>query len=218
MSNNAALNPARIERRGLMLILSAPSGAGKSTLTGRLMAEEAALRLSISATTRAPRGAEVDGTHYYFLDRVTFEARREAGAFLEWAEVHGNLYGTPRAPVEAALGAGADVLFDIDVQGAAQVAAKAPDDVVRVFILPPSHQELRRRLESRGTDSPDAVARRLANANREIERWEEFDYVLVNDDLDEALASLRAILAAERLKRARCLGLPARVAELLPRR
>jgi guanylate kinase len=202
-------------RGGLTLILSAPAGAGKSTLTGRLMAEEAALRLSISATTRAPRGAEVDGTHYYFLDRATFEVRREAGEFLEWAEVHGNLYGTPRAPVEAALAAGADVLFDIDVQGAAQVAAKAPDDVVRVFILPPSHQELRRRLESRGTDSPDAVARRLANANREIERCGEFDYVLVNDDLDEALASLRAILAAERLKRPRCLGLPARVAELL---
>jgi guanylate kinase len=214
-SNGAALNPACAGRRGLMLILSAPSGAGKSTLASRLKAEDSALAVSISATTRAPRGAEVDGTHYYFLDRATFEARRDAGEFLESAEVHGNFYGTPRAPVEAALTAGADVLFDIDVQGAAQIAAKAPDDVVRVFILPPSREELRRRLETRGTDAADVVARRLEGAAREIERWGEYDYVLVNDDLDEALASLRAILAAERLKRERCLGLAVRVAELL---
>jgi guanylate kinase len=205
-----------LTRRGLMLILSSPSGAGKTTLAGRLLASEAeACILSISATTRPPRPGETDGVHYHFLSRPEFEARREAGAFLEWAEVFGNLYGTPRSSVEPTLRAGRDVVFDIDWQGARQLSASAPDDVVRVFILPPSRDALSQRLSARAADPPEVVARRLAGASEEMSHWEEYDYVIVNSDLGESLAALTSILAAERLKRARRTGLAAFVAGLM---
>lgn len=195
-------------RRGLMLILSSPSGAGKTTLTRRLLDEEGnRCTLSISATTRPPRPGEIDGQHYFFLSRASFEAERERGAFLEWAEVFGNLYGTPKAAIEDTLTAGRDVLFDIDWQGARQISQNAPGDAVRVFILPPSRHVLEERLRARAADTDDVVARRLAGASEEMSHWEEYDYVLVNDDLDECLASLRTILKAERLKRARATGL-----------
>lgn len=204
------------ERRGLMLILSSPSGAGKTTLAGRLLEEEGdRCRLSVSATTRPPRPNEADGVHYHFLDRPSFEALRERGAFLEWAEVFGNLYGTPRDQVEAAMAAGQDVIFDIDWQGARQLSASAPADVVRVFILPPSRAALRARLSGRAADAEEIVARRLAGASEEMSHWREYDYVIVNSDLEESLAGLRAILAAERLRRSRATGLAALVEELM---
>ncbi len=195
-------------RRGLMLILSSPSGAGKTTLARMLLAEEgAACTLSVSATTRPPRPGETHGADYVFLDRADFEARRTDGNFLESAEVFGNLYGTPREAVETALAEGCDVVFDIDWQGARQLAAAAPDDVVRVFILPPSRQALAERLTARAGDPPDVIARRLAGASDEISHWHEYDYVVVNADLAESLSALRAILAAERLRRVRSPGL-----------
>ncbi len=203
-------------RRGVMLVLSSPSGAGKTTLTRRLLEAEAeACRLSISATTRPPRPGEIEGAHYFFMERASFEAKRAGGAFLEWAEVFGNLYGTPKAEIEAALAAGCDVIFDIDWQGARQLATSAPDDVVRVFILPPSRRALEERLKARAADPPEVVARRLAGAAEEMSHWREYDYVIVNDDLAESLASLRAILAAERLKRARNPRLEAVVGKML---
>ena len=219
MSNDPAGEgraPDPAARRGVMLVLSSPSGAGKTTLTRRLLALEGpACRLSVSATTRPPRPGEVDGTHYVFLDRAAFEAKREAGAFLEWAEVFGNLYGTPKPEVEAALAEGCDVIFDIDWQGARQLAENAPDDTVRVFILPPSRRALEERLRTRAADPPEVVARRLAGAAEEMSHWSEYDYVIVNDDLAESLASLRAILVAERLKRARHPGLADFVGSML---
>jgi guanylate kinase len=203
-------------RRGLMLILSSPSGAGKTTLAGKLLAREAeACVLSVSATTRSPRPGEIDGEHYHFITREQFEARRDAGEFLEWAEVFGNLYGTPSESVETALGAGRDVVLDLDWQGARQLSQSAADDVVRVFILPPSRDALSRRLSARAADSPDVLARRLAGASREMSHWHEYDYVIINCDLRESLASLTSILAAERLKRARRPGLGAFVSTLM---
>jgi guanylate kinase len=195
---------SRAERRGLMLILSSPSGAGKSTLTRLLLSsEELELTLSISVTTRPRRHSEVDGKHYHFIPTRDFERLRDADDLLEWAEVHGNFYGTPRAPVEAILSQGRDVLFDIDYQGTQQVRARAGDDVVTVFILPPSMTELRARLERRAEDSAEVIARRLDNARNEIRRWVDYDYVLVNDDLQASFQSLLAILRAERLRRPR---------------
>jgi len=211
LSNESPLNV----RRGLMLILSAPSGAGKTTLANRLIATESALQLSVSATTRPPRPGEVNGTHYIFLDHPTFAARREAGEFLESAEVFSNYYGTPKGPVEAALASGRDVLFDIDWQGARQIAEKAPIDVVRVFILPPSRGVLYGRLKTRGTDTPDILTERMAGATREMSHWDEYDYVLINDDLEATLATLRTVLAVERLRRERCTGLAAFVDGLM---
>jgi guanylate kinase len=203
-------------RRGLMLILSSPSGAGKTTLAGKLLAAEGeACVLSVSATTRPPRPGEADGEHYHFITREQFEARREAGEFLEWAEVFGNLYGTPRNSVETALGAGRDVVLDLDWQGARQLSQSAAGDVVRVFILPPSRDALSRRLSARAADSPDVLARRLAGASREMSHWHEYDYVIVNSDLRDSLASLTSILAAERLKRSRRPGLAAFVGSLM---
>jgi guanylate kinase len=202
--------------RGVMFIISSPSGAGKTTLTRQLLsAEGERCRLSISATTRPPRPGEVHGQHYFFLDRPVFEAERDAGAFLEWAEVFGNLYGTPKASIEETLSEGRDVIFDIDWQGARQLAQSAPDDVVRVFILPPSRRALEDRLQNRALDTPDVVARRLAGAAEEMSHWREYDYVIVNDDLEKALRALRRILAAERLRTRRRGGLADLVRRLI---
>ena len=202
-------------RRGLMLLISSPSGAGKTSLSRRLVADHAGLELSISATTRAPRPGEEDGREYHFVDRPTFDAMIEADAFLEWANVHEHRYGSPKAPVMAALEAGRDVLFDIDWQGAAQIAQKAPADVVRVFILPPTMAELSRRLHARAQDHEDVIQRRLGRAYGEIERAGDYDYVIVNDDYDRALADLAHIYHAERLKRLRNPGLTRFVQNLL---
>lgn len=202
-------------RRGLLLVLSSPSGAGKSTLTRSLLETDRGLMLSISVTTRGRRHSEVDGVHYRFIDRKQFERMREAGDLLEWAEVHGNLYGTPREAVEAALAAGRDVLFDIDWQGTQQVAEKMPEDIVRIFVLPPSMAELRARLDRRAEDDGEAIARRLAAGREEIKHWAEYDYVIVNRDLQESLHQVQAILKAERLRRVRQPGLKAFVEGLL---
>jgi guanylate kinase len=202
-------------RRGLMLVLSSPSGAGKSTLSRLLLQEDRDLSLSISVTTRQRRPSEVDGVHYHFIDPARFKAMRERGELLEWAEVHGNLYGTPRGPVETALASGGDVLFDIDWQGTRQIAEAMPDDIVRIFVLPPSMAELRARLERRAEDGVDVIGRRLANARTEIGHWEEYEYVIINDDLQRSLGMTRTILTAERQKRARQPGLVEHVARLL---
>lgn len=203
-------------RRGLMLILSAPSGAGKTTLAREILASEGdKCCLSVSATTRPPRSYEVEGQDYFFLSRDRFEAQREAGAFLETAEVFGHLYGTPKKAVEDSLSEGRDVLFDIDWQGARQLAENSPGDAVRVFILPPSREELEARLRGRASDSADAVTRRLAGASEEMRHWNEADYVIINDDIQQSLQSLLLILHAERLKRARQSGLAGFVRGLL---
>jgi guanylate kinase len=193
----------RMPRRGLMLVISSPSGAGKGTLSRLLMDHERDLTLSISVTTRGRRPSEVDGVHYVFTSREDFLAMREAGQLLESAEVHGNLYATPRRPVETALAAGRDVLFDIDWQGAAQLREKMADDVVSVFILPPTMAELKARLTRRAEDDAEVIERRLVNARTEIEQWSHFDYIVVNDDLQGAFEDLRAILRAERKRRER---------------
>jgi guanylate kinase len=192
-----------ISRRGIMLVVSSPSGAGKTTLTRALLGEEKKVSLSISVTTRARRPSEIEGVHYRFISKRDFEILRDAGELLEWAEVHGNFYGTPRAPVEHALNEGRDVLFDIDWQGTLQLYDKVRSDVVSVFVLPPTADELRGRLIRRAEDTPEIVQRRLRNALEEIPHWREYDYVLVNQDLGESLTRLRAILTAERLKRVR---------------
>lgn len=192
------------QRRGLLLILSSPSGAGKSTLARRLMGWDASLRFSVSATTRAPRPGEVDGQHYHFRSRDTFEAMAAAGEMLEHAEVFGNLYGSPRAPVAAAMEAGRDTLFDIDWQGGQQIRnSSLGNDVVSVFILPPSIAELDARLHGRGADSAQVIAGRMARSRDEISHWAEYDYVLINDDLDRCFNDLQTILCAERLRRTR---------------
>lgn len=191
-------------RRGLMLILSSPSGAGKTTLTRMLLqTKELDLTLSISVTTRVRRSSEVDGLHYTFIGKKQFDALREGGDLLEWAEVHGNCYGTPREPVEQVLQQGRDVLFDIDYQGTRQVKEKSGGDAVTIFILPPSMRELRSRLERRAEDRPDVIDKRLSEARNEIRRWTDYDYVLVNDDLQSTFSGLHAILAAEHRRAAR---------------
>ena len=190
-------------RRGVMLILCSPSGAGKTSLSRRLTADFPELALSVSCTTRGPRPGEREGREYVFVTPDRFDELAAADAFLEWAHVHDHRYGTPRAPVMAALEAGRDVLFDIDWQGARAVTDKAPEDVVRVFVLPPSLPDLRRRLVARAQDADDVIERRLQRAAGEIAHWGEFDYVLVNDDFDRAYAELSHIYRAERLKRAR---------------
>ncbi|PNE12071.1 MAG: guanylate kinase [Beijerinckiaceae bacterium] len=187
-----------------MLILSSPSGAGKTTLTRMLLQiKELDLTLSISVTTRARRSSEVDGLHYTFIGKKQFDALREGGDLLEWAEVHGNYYGTPREPAEQVLQQGRDVLFDIDYQGTRQVKEKSGGDAVTIFILPPSMRELRSRLERRAEDRPDVIDKRLSEARNEIRRWTDYDYVLVNDDLQSTFSGLRAILAAEHRRAAR---------------
>ena len=204
-------------RRGIVLILSSPSGAGKTTLTRMLLQDrDLDLTLSISVTTRPRRSSEVDGIHYRFIGRRQFEAMRDAGELLEWAEVHGNFYGTPRAPVEEILSEGRDALFDIDYQGTQQVREKMGADAVTVFILPPSMKELRARLERRAEDSSEVIEKRLENARKEITRWTQYDYVLVNDDLQRSFDDLLAILRAERQRRPRRMkAIEAFVARLL---
>jgi guanylate kinase len=204
-----------IERRGMMLILSSPSGAGKSTLTRQLVADQSDISLSISVTTRPKRPSEIDGKHYHFMSVAAFRAMRDRNELLESAEVHGNFYGTPRRAVETALESGRDVLFDIDWQGTRQIMARMRRDVVAVFILPPSMAELQHRLERRAEDNAETIARRLGNARDEIAQWGLYDYLIVNDDLEAAFYSVKAILAAERLKRARLVGAPGFVDRLL---
>lgn len=190
-----------------MLVLSSPSGAGKSTIARNLLRDDRELELSVSVTTRARRGSEINGVHYHFLQKRDFEHLRDSDALLEWAEVHGNFYGTPREPAEAAMGEGRDMLFDIDWQGAVQLNEKMRADIVSVFILPPSMAELKARLMRRAEDTPQAIEKRLINARVEMEHWREYDFVVVNDDLDRAYGEVRAIVTAERLRRNRRPGL-----------
>ena len=195
-------------RRGLLIIVSSPSGAGKSTLTRRLMAWDETLTFSVSATTREPRAGEVDGQHYHFVTEPEFRRLVDTRGMLEHARVFGNYYGSPKAPVEAAIDAGRDVLFDIDWQGAQQIAnSDLKDAVLSIFILPPSITELHRRLVSRGQDGPEVIAKRMQKSWDEISHWDGYDYVLVNDDLDETEARLKTIITAERLRRAQQPGL-----------
>lgn len=202
----AAAEP-HIARRGLLFIISSPSGAGKTTLARRLLAADSNIEMSVSVTTRAPRPGERDGIDYHFVDRDKFEMMKSRGDLLEWARVFDNHYGTPRMLVEDTIHAGKDVLFDIDWQGAQQLSEKLPNDVVRVFVLPPSGNVLEDRLKSRAQDSAETVARRMAAASSEISHWPEYDYVIVNTELERSVAAAHAILTAERLKRARLLGL-----------
>ncbi|MGN6102205.1 MAG: guanylate kinase [Devosia sp.] len=194
-------------RRGVMLVLASPSGAGKSSITRTLFGQDPNIKLSVSVTTRARRTDEVDGKHYYFIDIPTFERMKANGELLESAEVHGNFYGTPRAHVEEQLAAGNDILFDIDFQGTLQLYEKCRPDMVSVFILPPSIRELRSRLERRAQDSPEIIGRRLKNARLEMDHYREYDYVLVNEDLEVSTQRVRSILAAARLARSRLLQL-----------
>jgi guanylate kinase len=198
-----------IARRGLMLVLSSPSGAGKTTLSRMLLAQDGNVALSISVTTRAKRSGEVDGRDYQFIDRARFDRMAQAGELMEFAEVFGHCYGTPRAAVEKALAAGRDVLFDIDWQGTQQLREKAAGDLVSVFVLPPSIPELERRLRTRAQDSDDTIHARMAKAADEMSHWAEYDYIVVNRDIDRAFLDVRAILSAERLKRERQTGLSA---------
>jgi len=202
-----ARNRRSVARRGLMLVLSSPSGAGKTTLSRMLLKADRGVDLSISVTTRPRRRGEIHGRDYHFIDRGRFDAMAKNGDLLEWAEVFGYCYGTPRRPVEAALHAGRDVLFDIDWQGTQQLREKARDDLVSVFILPPSAKELERRLKARAQDSKAVIGVRMAKAADEMSHWAEYDYVVVNRDIAEAFAEVRAILAAERHKRERQIGL-----------
>ncbi|WP_372707786.1 guanylate kinase [Brevundimonas sp.] len=197
MSNN------HTPRRGVLLIVASPSGAGKTSLCRRLMADHGGLELSISMTTRGIRPGEVADRDYHFVDEAEFQRLIDAGAFLEWADVHGARYGSPRAPIARALAEGRDVLFDIDWQGARDIALKCPEDAVRVFILPPSLEELRRRLVTRSQDADEVIERRIQNAKGEIEHCGDFDYVFVNDDFDRSYAELAHIYHAERSRRFR---------------
>lgn len=208
------MTDASIARRGLMFVLSSPSGAGKTTLSRQLLARQRGISMSVSVTTRPMRPGEVDGKDYHFIDRARFDGMVENGELLEHAEVFGNCYGTPRSYVERHLRDGDDVLFDIDWQGTKQLREKAPDDLVSVFILPPSINELERRLFARAQDSAEVVARRMAKAVSEISHWTEYDYVIINRDIDEALVRITSILHAERLKRTRQEGLAAFIGTL----
>ncbi|MDE2184029.1 MAG: guanylate kinase [Alphaproteobacteria bacterium] len=204
-----------IQRRGLMLVLSSPSGAGKTTLSRRLLEKDANVVMSVSATTRPKRPNEVEGRDYFFHSDVQFAAMVKAGELLEHAVVFGHQYGTPKKPVQTALAAGRDVLFDIDWQGTQQLRQQVRDDVVTIFVLPPSRGELERRLRARAQDSAEVVARRMAKADDEISHWAEYDYVIVNQDFDRAERQVETILRAERLKRARQPGIPGFVETLM---
>ena len=198
---------SKLSRRGVLFVLSSPSGAGKSTIARMLLAADPAIEMSVSVTTRPMRPGEVDGTDYHFVDVERFKEMAAAGEFLEWAHVFDHRYGTPKDPVEKALEEGRDVLFDIDWQGAQQLYQQAGGDVVRVFILPPSIEELGRRLAARGTDEPEVVAARMSRAAAEISHWDGYEYVLINDDVERCFADVHMILKVERLKRKRQTGL-----------
>lgn len=206
-----ALNSAAaksVSRRGLMLVLSSPSGAGKTTISRRLLDRDPGIAMSVSVTTRPMRPGETPGIDYFFIDLPEFDRMVEAGDLLEYARVFGNCYGTPKGAVEEALASGRDVLFDIDWQGTQQLAQNARTDLVSVFVLPPSGGELERRLKTRAQDSAEVIAQRMAKASDEISHWAEYDYVIVNNDVDESVAAVEAILRAERLRRTRQVGLP----------
>ena len=197
----------RISRRGLMLVLSSPSGAGKSTIARNLLESDKDFELSVSVTTRPRRGSEIDGRHYHFRSKREFESLRDNDELLEWAEVHGNFYATPRAAAEKAMAEGRDMLFDIDWQGAKQLREKMRGDIVSIFILPPSMAELKARLKRRAEDQESVIETRLLNAREEIEHWGEYDFVVINDDLDRAFTEVVAIVTGERLRRDRRPGL-----------
>ena len=205
---------AELQRRGVMMVLASPSGAGKSSISRAIFSQDPNISLSVSVTTRARRTDEIDGRDYHFIDVAAFEKMRAAGDLLESAEVHGNFYGTPRERVEEKLSAGRDILFDIDYQGTLQLLEKCRPDMVTVFILPPSIKELKKRLERRAQDSKGTIEKRLKNARVEMEHYAEYDYVLVNRDLEESVQKVRTILAAARLQRTRFGGLAAFVGRL----
>ncbi|MGI4732358.1 MAG: guanylate kinase [Janthinobacterium lividum] len=207
MDADPSNDPHGFRRRGVLFVLSSPSGAGKSTIARMLLADEAHLEMSVSATTRPIRPGEADGRDYHFVGLDRFREMVSAGEFLEWAHVFGQRYGTPREPVERILSSGRDVLFDIDWQGAQQLYQLAGGDVVRVFILPPSMEELRSRLERRATDTAQVIDARMDRAANEVSHWDGYDYVLVNDDVDRCFRAVKTILAAERLKRSRQTGM-----------
>ena len=214
MGDSSGPTSAAVARRGVMLVLSSPSGAGKTTLSRKLLETDPAVELSVSVTTRPKRSGETDGRDYHFIGRDRFDAMVRGGELLEWAEVFDNCYGTPRAPVLSALAAGRDVLFDIDWQGTQQLREKASKDLVSVFVLPPSVAELERRLKTRAADSDEVIHGRMAKAADEMSHWAEYDYVVINRNLDRAFTEVCAILAAERLKRERQTGLSTFVRQL----
>ncbi|MBB5274072.1 guanylate kinase [Rhizobium rosettiformans] len=203
----AASTPVKIARRGLMLVISSPSGAGKSTIARTLMDRDQQISLSVSVTTRQRRQSEIEGVHYHFVSQREFERLRDSDSLLEWAQVHGNYYGTPREAVETAMGEGRDMLFDIDWQGAQQLQEKMSADVVSIFILPPTMAELQSRLHRRAEDTEEVIQTRLNNSRAEIKHWREYDYVIVNDDLNSAFDAVQSIVKAERLRRDRRHGL-----------
>ncbi|MGE8103464.1 guanylate kinase [Allorhizobium sp. NPDC080224] len=203
----AAPTSVKIARRGLMLVISSPSGAGKSTIARTLMDRDQQISLSVSITTRQRRQSEIEGVHYHFVSQREFERLRDSDSLLEWAQVHGNYYGTPREAVEAAMGEGRDMLFDIDWQGAQQLQEKMSADVVSIFILPPTMAELQSRLHRRAEDTEEVIQTRLNNSRAEIKHWREYDYVIVNDDLNSAFDAVQSIVKAERLRRDRRHGL-----------
>ena len=203
-----------VARRGLMIVLSSPSGAGKTTLSRKLLEAEPVVELSVSVTTRRQRPGEIDGRDYHFIDAARFDAMVGSGELLEWAQVFGHRYGTPRAPVATALAGGRDVLFDIDWQGTQQLREKADRDLVSIFVLPPSMRDLEQRLRARAQDSDEVIHARMARASDEMSHWAEYDYVVINSEIARAFADVRSILAAERLRRERQTGLSAFVRRL----
>ncbi|MDS7596671.1 guanylate kinase [Agrobacterium tumefaciens] len=208
-------SPVKIARRGLMLVISSPSGAGKSTIARNLLEKDKNIKLSVSVTTRPRRQSEIEGIHYHFISKKEFERLRDSDELLEWAEVHGNFYGTPREPVETAMADGMDMLFDIDWQGAEQLQDKMKADVVSIFILPPTMTELQSRLHRRAEDTEAVIQTRLANSRAEIEHWRDYDYVILNNDLQAAFDAVEAIVKAERVRRDRRHGMFDFVRELL---